>query len=133
METNFCSRQSGARNFLNHGWAGSEVAIEPNGDVFPCCLKTKLPIGNLAEEKLVDILESLKGHPVFEAMNQGEPWRMGETMGWNEEKFRQASKTVTPKGNDYANLCIGCDRFHEELLGPVVEEMRRKRLQTRAS
>ncbi len=128
METNFCSRWSGARNFLNHGMAGSEVAIEPNGDVFPCCLKTKLPLGNLVEERLVDILESLKGHPVFEALNAGDPLHMGESMGWDEEQFRTASHTITPQGHPYANLCIGCDRFHEEMLGPVIREMREKRL-----
>lgn len=128
MKTNFCARWSGAKNFLNHDFAGSEVAIEPNGDVFPCCLKTKLPLGNLCEEKLVDILESLKGNPVFEALNAGEPWRMGESMGWPEDTFRAASHTLTPKGEPYANLCIGCDRFHEEVLGPVVQEMRERRL-----
>jgi len=128
METNFCSRWSGARNFLNHGFAGSEVAIEPNGDVFPCCLKTKLPLGNLTEEPLVGILESLKGHPVFEALNAGDPLHMGESMGWNEEAFRTASHTTTPKGEPYANLCIGCDRFHEEKLGSVIRAMRERRL-----
>ena len=127
METNFCARWSGAKNFLNHGFAGAEVAIEPNGDVFPCCLKTKLPLGNLTEERLIDILESLKGHPVFEALNAGDPARMGESMGWNEESFRAASHTTTPQGRPYANLCIGCDRFHAEMLGPVVAEMRQKR------
>ena len=128
MATNFCSRWSGAKNFLNHGMAGSEVAIEPNGDVFPCCLKTKLPLGNLTGERLVDILESLKGHPVFEALNAGDPLHMGESMGWDEEQFRVASHTTTPQGKPYANLCIGCDRFHEEMLGPVIREMREKRL-----
>ncbi|MCF8470211.1 MAG: SPASM domain-containing protein [Parvibaculum sp.] len=127
METNFCARWSGAKNFLNHGFAGAEVAIEPNGDVFPCCLKTKLPLGNLTEEHLVDILESLKGHPVFEALNAGDPARMGESMGWSEESFHAASHTTTPQGRPYANLCIGCDRFHEEMLGPVVAGMRQKR------
>ncbi|PKQ09261.1 MAG: hypothetical protein CVT73_03565 [Alphaproteobacteria bacterium HGW-Alphaproteobacteria-12] len=127
METNFCARWSGAKNFLNHGFAGAEVAIEPNGDVFPCCLKTKLPLGNLTEERLVDILDSLKGHPVFEALNAGDPARMGESMGWSEASFRAASHTTTPQGRPYANLCIGCDRFHEEMLGPVVAEMRKKR------
>ncbi|MDP2125284.1 MAG: SPASM domain-containing protein [Parvibaculum sp.] len=128
METNFCARWSGAKNFLNHGWAGSEVAIEPNGDVFPCCLKTKLPIGNLTEERLVDILDSLKGHPVFEALNAGDPLHMGESLGWSADDFVAASHTTTPQGAPYANLCIGCDRFHEEKLGPLIRGLRTQRL-----
>jgi len=128
METNFCARWSGAKNFLNHGWAGSEVAIEPNGDVFPCCLKTKLPIGNLTEERLVDILDSLKTHPVFEALNAGDPLHMGESLGWSADDFVAASHTTTPQGAPYANLCIGCDRFHEEKLGPLIRGLRTQRL-----
>ena len=129
METNFCARWSGARNFLNHGFAGSEVAIEPNGDVYPCCLKTKLPLGNLTEEPLTDILDSLKGHPVFEALNKGDPLNMGESMGWNETRMRAESRTATPQGVPYANPCIGCDRFHEEMLGPVIRDIRERRRQ----
>lgn len=130
MDTNFCARWSGAKNFLNHGVAGSEVAIEPNGDVFPCCLKTKLPLGNLVEERLVDILESLKGHPVFEALNAGDPLHMGTSMGWTDEDFIAASYTTTPQGKPYANLCIGCDRFHERELGPVIRDLRERRLRS---
>lgn len=47
MEDNFCNQWSGGLNFL--GGVGAEVSIEPNGNVYPCCLKTKLPIGNLHE------------------------------------------------------------------------------------
>lgn len=131
MNTNFCARHSGGRNFLNHGTAGSEVAIEPDGSVFPCCLKTKVPIGNVAEEPLVDILESLKGHPVFEALNQGAPDKMGLTQGWSEEKFHQASHTELPNGTPFANLCIGCDKFHEEVMEPVIRELTEKRRASR--
>jgi hypothetical protein len=64
---NFCNAWSGGLNFLNRGHSASEVSIDPNGDVFPCCLKTAKPLDNLAEERLDDILDSLVGHPVFEA------------------------------------------------------------------
>ncbi|HBM87235.1 MAG TPA: hypothetical protein DD437_01705, partial [Rhodobiaceae bacterium] len=133
MNTNFCARHSGGRNFLNHGMAGSEVAIEPDGSVFPCCLKTKVPIGNVAEEPLIDILESLKGHPVFEALNEGAPDRMGLSQGWSEEKFHQASHTELPNGTPFANLCIGCDKFHEEVMEPVIRDLTKKRRMARAS
>ena len=127
METNFCARQSGGQNFLNHGLAGSEVAIEPDGSLYPCCLKTKVPIGNVAEEPLTEILDSLKGHPVFEALNEGAPDRMGLQHGWSKERFFDASHTQLPNGEPFANLCIGCDKFHEEIMEPVIRDLTAER------
>ncbi|MCF8470212.1 MAG: hypothetical protein K9G30_05460, partial [Parvibaculum sp.] len=45
----------------DHGWGDAAAEMKmlltnSAGDVFPCCLKTKLPLGNLTEEHLVDIL-----------------------------------------------------------------------------
>ena len=127
MADNFCNRWSGGLGFLNHGRAGSEVSIEPDGAVYPCCIKTKLPLGNLLEDNLIEILDSLKGEPAFEAINAGEPQRMGLAYGWSEEKFIAKSKTLTPQGQPYENLCIGCDAFHQEVLGPVIERARQRR------
>ena len=127
LDTNFCNRHSGGRSFLNHGQAGAEVAIEPDGSVYPCCLKTKLPIGNLTEEPLIEILESLKGHPQFEALNKGMPDQMGIANGWSPEQFREASVTQKPDGTRFANLCIGCDRFHDEVMGPVIRSIAEER------
>jgi Radical SAM superfamily/Iron-sulfur cluster-binding domain len=122
MDDNFCNRWSGGLNFLRHGFNGSEVSIEPDGSVYPCCVKTALPLGNLVDEPLLDILDSLAGHPAFEAINAGQPQRMGISMGWDEARFIEASKTTLPDGTPYQNLCIGCDRFHEQLLGPVLAQ-----------
>jgi MoaA/NifB/PqqE/SkfB family radical SAM enzyme len=130
---NFCSRWSGGLNFMNHGYSGSEVSIEPNGNLFPCCIKTKAPLGNLTEEKLTDILDSLAGHPVFEAINAGRPERMGLAHGWDVDRFLAESATETPSGKPYRNLCIGCDRFHEKVLGPVIDELKQQRLARRAA
>jgi hypothetical protein len=127
-ETNFCARWSGGKNFLNHGYAGSEVAIEPDGSVYPCCLKTKAPLGNLTEERLVDILDSLKGHPAFEAINAGDPEAMGETLGWSRADYRAASHVTDPKGRAFANVCIGCDAFFQQTLGAELERIRATRL-----
>jgi hypothetical protein len=52
---------------------------------------------------------------------------MGLAYGWSEAKFLAASRTTTPKGEAYQNLCIGCDRFHEQVLGPVLEAARARR------
>lgn len=127
LEDNFCNRWSGGLNFLRHQYNGSEVSIEPDGSVYPCCVKTKLPIGSLLEDDLLDILESLAGVPAFEAITMGHPERMGLADGWSEEDFVANSVARTPQGATYRNLCIGCDRFHEQFLGPVLEEARQRR------
>ena len=127
MDDNFCNAWSGGLNFLNHGYAGSEVSIDPTGDVYPCCIKTAHPLGSLLEEPLREILESLAGFPAIEAINSGTPQSMGIDHGWDEEKFIQASETSTPKGEAYANLCIGCDKFHKEVLGEVLDNVKRER------
>ena len=132
LEDNFCNRWSGGLNFLRHQWNGSEVSIEPDGAVYPCCIKTKRPIGSLLEDNLIDILESLVGVPAYEAITMGHPERMGLDHGWSEEEFIAQSRTTTPAGTPYQNLCIGCDRFHEQVLGPVLEEARERRRRARA-
>jgi hypothetical protein len=127
---NFCAQWSGGAGFLNDG-EGAEVSVEPDGLVYPCCVKTGAALGSLLEERLDDILASLRGHPAFEAINAGAPDRMGETFGWTSDEFRARSTTRTPDGAAYANLCIGCDRFHAEVLGPVLADLRRRRLAAR--
>jgi hypothetical protein len=124
LADNFCNRWSGGLGFLDHRHDGSEVSIEPDGNVYPCCIKTKLPIGNLVEENLIDILESLRGDPVYEAISAGRPERMGDSLGWSEAHFIEQSCTTTPQGQAYQNLCIGCDRFHEQVLEPRIEAAR---------
>jgi hypothetical protein len=126
LEDNFCNRWSGGLGFLEHRFDGSEVSIEPDGNVYPCCIKTRLPIGNLVSERLIDILESLRGDPVYEAINAGRPERMGEASGWDEARFVAESRTVTPQGRPYHNLCIGCDRFHEKVLAPRIAARERR-------
>ena len=124
---NFCNRWSGGLNFLSHRYDGSEVSVEPDGSVYPCCIKTKLPLGGLLEDGLIDILDSLAGIAAYEAISAGHPERMGLESGWSEEQFIARSTTTTPAGGSYANLCIGCDRFHEEMLGPVLMAARERR------
>ena len=131
LADNFCNRWSGGLNFLEHRYSGSEVSIDPSGNVFPCCIKTRVPIGSLLEDDLISILDSLAREPAFQAISAGRPERMGLAYGWSEERFIEQSRTVTPKGETYANLCIGCDRFHEAVLGPVIEAARRRRMAAR--
>jgi hypothetical protein len=133
LSDNFCNRWSGGLGFLQHETSGSEVSVEPNGDVYPCCIKTKLPIGNLLEDNLIDILDSLVGEPAYEAIAMGHPERMGIASGWSVDRFIKKSRTTTPAGRPYQNLCIGCDAFHAEMLGPVLERARQRRRERRAT
>ena len=127
LQDNFCNAWSGGLNFLDHGYAGSEVSIDPNGDVFPCCIKTAHPLGNLVEEPLLDILDSLVGVPAMEAINAGKPERMGLADGWDRERFFAESRTETPQGEPYENLCIACDKFHRGVLGEALDQLRSQR------
>jgi hypothetical protein len=133
LADNFCNRWSGGMHFLRHRERGSEVSIEPDGSVYPCCVKTKLPIGNLLDDNLIDILDSLAGVAAYEAIDAGRPERMGIAHGWDEATFVARSLAITPQGRPYRNLCVGCDRFHEQVLGPVLEAARLRRRDARAA
>ena len=125
---NFCGEWSGGRGFLRHDKLGSEVSIEPDGAAYPCCVKTGAALGSLLDERLVDILDDLADEPALQAIDAGEPWRMGEAYGWTPETFRARSATVTPRGAPYENPCIGCDNFHTDILGPRLRVRRERRL-----
>jgi hypothetical protein len=116
LADNFCNAWSGGLSFLDYRHSGSEVSVEPNGNVYPCCIKTRMPIGSLLVDGLTEILERHIGNPVYEAISMGHPERMGIAHGWSVEKFLEKSTTRLPSGRLYQNLCIGCDQFHEEVL-----------------
>jgi len=113
---NFCNAWSGGLNFLQHRYSGSEVSVDPNGNVYPCCLKTQLAIGSLLEDRLESILDRLVGNPVYEAISMGHPERMGISYGWSIDEFLEKSRITLPGRRVYQNLCIGCDAFHREVL-----------------
>lgn len=127
-DTNFCARWSGGLNFLKIGKAGSEVSIEPNGNVYPCCLKTQTPIGNLTEETLADIFDSVATLPAIQALNRGAPEEMGRAQGWDAAVFRQKSAKQDGKGRTVENMCLGCDAYFEEHLGKELRALQAARL-----
>ncbi|MCA0450192.1 MAG: SPASM domain-containing protein [Proteobacteria bacterium] len=127
IDDNFCARWSGGLDFLRYGESGAEISVEPDGSVYPCCIKTKLPIGNLTEDRLADIIDSLRDDPVFQAISAGEPQKMGLADGWDEAKFVDASRTKTKSGRDYQNLCIGCDKFFEAKMGTRIDAAKARR------
>ncbi len=127
-ETNFCARWSGGKNFLKMHQAGSEIAIEPDGSIYPCCLKTKAPLGSLAEERLEDILASVSTLPAIQALNAGDPEGMGLGAGWSRDTFRARSVATDGQGREIANACLGCDQYFEEHLGADLKGLRAARL-----
>lgn len=126
-DTNFCARWSGGKNFLKIGQSGSEVSIEPNGNVFPCCLKTKSPIGNLTEETLEEIFDSVATLPAMQALNRGAPEEMGLEHGWDAATFREKSAKKDGKGRVVENMCLGCDVYFEEHLGKALRDLQTER------
>ena len=130
-ETNFCARWSGGKNFLKIGAAGSEISIEPNGNIYPCCLKTKKPVGNLTEEPLEDILNSIATLPAIQAINRGNPEQMGADQGWDPETFRKKSAQKDGSGQIVENMCLGCDIYFQDILGDQLAELRTQRLAAR--
>jgi large subunit ribosomal protein L15 len=103
---------------------GSVVAV-PGLELY---LEATDAVGNLTEERLTDILDSLKGHPAFEAINRGDPEAMGEANGWSREHYREASHQRDPKGREMANVCLGCDAYFEQHLKGDLERLRAQRM-----
>ncbi len=128
LDDNFCNAWSGGLKFLDIGKAGSEVSIEPDGSVYPCCLKTAAPLGNLTEESLTSMLESLASEPALRAINSGDPAAMGETYGLSRDQFVTKSTATMPTGASCSNFCIGCDAFFRETMEPILARLRAERL-----
>ena len=99
----FCSNWSGAKGFLDYMEVGSEVNIQL-ADVYPCCPMTCRPIGNLARESLIDMLDRCRTHPVYRALNDGRPEAMGEYLGISEAHGFERSRAL-------GNHCLWCDEF----------------------
>jgi hypothetical protein len=82
------------------------------------------PVGDLLEEKLEVILDSLAGDLIYEALSMRHPERMGISHGWTVERFIEASAIRLPSGKLYQNFCAGCDKFQEEVLIPPINRSR---------
>lgn len=102
-EDRFCSIWSGAKNFLNYQEKACEVNIQLS-DVYPCCPMTFRPLGSLLNESLTTMLDRCRQHPVFRALNEGNPEAMGESMGISEEFGVQRTREL-------GNHCLWCDEF----------------------
>jgi hypothetical protein len=102
-DNDFCGNWSGAKGFLNHRDKGSEINIQLS-DVYPCCPMTCRPIGNLLDETVIDILDRCARNPVYQALNEGRPEAMGQSIGISEDEGKQRSREL-------GNHCLWCDEF----------------------
>lgn len=104
---NFCAVLSGGIGFLT-GAPGipQEISIQL-WKINPCCPGTARPMGDARREKVMDVLASVADSPVFQKINEGDPIRMGESMGISED-FARARLA------ELGNICLWCDEFFEK-------------------
>ena len=103
-EHNFCKILSGAIGFLGGvDEVPQEISIQL-WKINPCCPGTLYPMGDARIEKVSDVLLRVSENPVFQALNQGEPWKMGEHMGISYEEAKA-------KTQELENICLYCDHF----------------------
>jgi hypothetical protein len=101
---NFCAIHSGARNFLGgHDDVTQEISIQL-WKINPCCPGTKYPLGDARKEKISEILSKVSSHPVFMALNDGEPLKMGEHLGVSPIEAEKQTENLK-------NICLYCDQF----------------------
>ncbi|HEX8341749.1 MAG TPA: hypothetical protein VF624_12640, partial [Tepidisphaeraceae bacterium] len=113
-ETRFCEHGSGAKNFLNYMAPECSVSVQL-ADLYPCCAMTCRPIGNLGRESLTDIIDRCATHPVFRALNEGKPEKMGEYLGLTEEHGHARSQAL-------GNHCLWCDEFFVQHAPELLEQ-----------
>ncbi len=107
FEHNFCAIHSGARNFLG-GYEDlvQEISIQL-WKINPCCPGTRFPMGDARLDKVADVLRRVADSPVFQALNEGQPWKMGRHLGISEAEARERTRMLE-------NICLYCDAFFEE-------------------
>lgn len=104
---NFCTILSGARNFLGgYDDIPQEISIQL-WKINPCCPGTLYPMGDARTEDVSEVLKRVSKMEVFQKLNKGEPWEMGEHLGISQEE----AKARTEKAQ---NICLYCDNFFRE-------------------
>ena len=101
---NFCSILSGARNFLGgYNDIPQEISIQL-WRINPCCPGTHFPMGDARKEKVSTVLERASQSAVFKMLNEGNPLKMGISLGVTEEE-------ASAKNDELQNICLYCDHF----------------------
>ena len=114
-EHNFCSILSGAIGFLGGVQnIPQEISIQL-WKINPCCPGTYYPLGDARKEKVADVLERIADNKIYQALNAGEPWKMGEHLGISIEEAKEKTKELK-------NICLYCDYFFQHHTVPENEQ-----------
>ncbi|MCX2743464.1 radical SAM protein [Mangrovivirga sp. M17] len=106
-EHNFCGVLSGGIGFLNGGEdIPQEISIQLWA-INPCCPGTVDAMGDARKEKVSEVLKKVSGHPVFEMIDKGNPFKMGESIGVSEEHAKK-------RCGELKNVCLWCDEFFKQ-------------------
>lgn len=101
---NFCAILSGAVGFLNGSEAiPQEISIQL-WRINPCCPGTKDPLGDARTERVADVLERVADLPIFQSLDKGDPYSMGESIGVSAEYAHERCGSL-------GNVCLWCDEF----------------------
>lgn len=107
---NFCAILSGARGFLGGTDLPQELSIQLY-KINPCCPGTLHPLGDARREKVSAVLERIAASPVFQKLNEGDPYGMGESLGVNAAHGHERADALR-------NVCLWCDEFMRLFLEP---------------
>lgn len=101
---NFCNVLSGGVGFLT-GAEGipQEISIQLWA-INPCCPGTVRAMGDARTEKVTDVMDRVVDSPIFQKINEGDPIRMGESIGISAEYAQKRT-------NELQNVCLWCDEF----------------------
>jgi hypothetical protein len=101
---NFCAILSGAIGFLNGGEGiPQEISIQL-WKINPCCPGTKDPLGDARSERVSDVLRRVADNPIFQSLDRGDPYAIGESIGVSEDFARK-------RCGELKNVCLWCDEF----------------------
>jgi organic radical activating enzyme len=100
---NFCAILSGAKGFLGGTDFPQEISIQL-WKINPCCPGTRFPLGDARQEQVSDVLFRASKSEIMQRLNQGDPWKMGESSGVTEAH-------ALARGAALQNVCLWCDEF----------------------
>jgi organic radical activating enzyme len=103
---NFCAILSGAKGFLGGTELPQEISIQL-WRINPCCPGTKLPMGDARKDKVVDVMNRVAKSKIFQKLNEGDPWKMGESIGVTEAQAKGRTQELQ-------NVCLWCDEFFDK-------------------
>jgi organic radical activating enzyme len=92
-EHNFCAILSGAKGFLGGTELPQEISIQL-WKINPCCPGTLYPMGDARKERVTDVLLRVSKNKIFQMLNEGEPWKMGEHVGISEEEAKAKTREL---------------------------------------